>query len=81
VTDAQIRHLDPAKRIVVLALDDGREITTRLAPNANIEVVEPATLGTMGGTFEDLRIGYWVRAQIHEPGTAMCACTSLVCVS
>ena len=42
--DGQIRQLDPSHRQVVLALDDGRELTVTLGPEANIEVVEPATL-------------------------------------
>ena len=56
----------------------GRSVT--LAPQANIEVVEPTTLGTMGGSFDDLRVGYWVKAEISGQGEA-CGCSALVCVS
>jgi hypothetical protein len=80
LVDGQIRQLDPSHRQVVIALDDGREVTVTLAPEANIEVVEPTTLGTMGGTFDDLRVGYWVKAEVSGQGEA-CGCSSLVCVS
>jgi hypothetical protein len=81
LVDGQIRELDPALRRVVLALENGREVTMTVAPDANIEVVEPATLGTMGGTLEDLRVGYWVKAELSEPGVPACSCTSILCVS
>lgn len=77
----QIRQIDAANHRVVLALEDGREVTATLSPDANIEVHEPCTMGTMGGTLEDLRVGYWVEATIHEHGGPACSCTSLLCIS
>ena len=77
----QIRRLDPAGRLAVIALDGGREVSVTLPPGANIEVLEPTTMGTMGGSFEDLRVGYWVEAQIHEHEETACSCTSLICRS
>lgn len=77
----QIRQLDPANRSAVIALDGGREVSVRFPVGANIEVLEPATMGTMGGTLEDLRVGYWVEAELHEHGGNSCSCTSLLCVS
>ncbi len=77
----QIRHLDLASRLAVIALDDGREVSVTFPAGANIEVLEPATLGTMGGTFADLQVGYWVEAELHEHGEAACSCTSLICKS
>lgn len=77
----QIRQLDPVNRLAVIALDDGREIPVTFSEQANIEVVEPATLGTMGGTIEDLKVGYWVEAEIHEHAAQACSCTSLRCLS
>lgn len=77
----QIRSIDPANHRVVIALEEGREVTVTFAPDANIEVVEPCTLGTMGGTLEDLREGYWVEATLHEQGGHACSCSSLVCLS
>ncbi len=81
LVNGQIRQLDPTKRLAVIALDDGREVTITFPPKANIEVREPCTMGTMGGTFQDLQVGYWVNVDIHEHGNNPCSCSSLVCVS
>lgn len=81
MAQGQIRQLDPAARTAVIALDDGREVTVTFPADANIEVLEPATLGTMGGTLEDLKVGYWVEAKIHDHGDRVCSCSSLVCMS
>jgi hypothetical protein len=77
----QIRQLDPANRLAVISLEDGREVTVTFSQQANIEVREPATMGMVGGTLEDLRVGYWVAAEIHEHSQAPCSCSSLVCIS
>jgi hypothetical protein len=76
----QIRRLDPAGRTALIALDDGREVAVTFPLHANIEVLEPTTLGTMGGTLDDLRVGYWVDALIPE-GESPCSCSSLRCLS
>jgi len=81
LVQGQIRQLDPAKRLAVIALDDGREVAVTFPVEANIEVHEPATMGTMGGTLEDLKVGYWVEAELHEHGNNPCSCTSLICIS
>lgn len=78
---AQIRKLDHANRVAVVATEDGRELTLTFPANANIEVYEPATIGMMGGTLEDLREGYWVDVEISQPTAGSCSCTSLVSVS
>ena len=77
----QIKKLDIAANEAVIALEDGREVTVAFLPGANIEVHEPATMGTMGGTLADLQVGYWVEAEIHEHAGHACSCSSLVCVS
>lgn len=77
----QIRSVDSADHSAVIALEDGREVTVTFAPGANIEVVEPCTLGTMGGTLDDLRVGYWVEATIDEHEGRSCSCSSLLCIS
>lgn len=77
----QIRSLDVASRHAVIALEDGREVAVTFSPDANIEVHEPATMGTMGGTLADLQVGYWVEAEILEHTDRACSCTSLLCVS
>jgi hypothetical protein len=81
LVNGQIRKLDPTNRLAVIALEDGREVSLRFPANANIEVREPATLGTMGGSLEDLQVGYWVSAEIHEHDEGRCSCSSLICTS
>lgn len=79
---AQILELDPPNRRAVVATDDGRVLTLDFDENANIEVYEPATIGTMGGTLADLQKGYWVEVEISERAEGgPCQCTSLVCES
>lgn len=77
----QITHIDAAKNLAVIALEEGREVAVTFPAHANIEVHEPCTLGTMGGTLADLQVGYWVEATIHEHGDRACSCSSLVCIS
>jgi hypothetical protein len=77
----QIRQIDAEQRTAVIALEDGREIALSFPPSANIEVLEPTTLGTMGGTLHDLKVGYWVNAAVPAPADGACSCTSLVCLS
>lgn len=77
----QLRHIDVTRRTAVIALESGREVTVSFPENANIEVVEPTTLGTMGGTLADLRVGYWVEASIPEAEASACSCSALVCLS
>ncbi len=78
MTHAQILKLDPPNRRAVVRTDDGRELTLDFPANANIEVYEPCTTGTMGGTLADLSEGYWVNVAIDEAGGDVCCCTSLV---
>jgi hypothetical protein len=77
----QIREVDVNKRTAVIALEGGHELTLSFPPGANIEVLEPTTLGTMGGVLADLKVGYWVDASIPEAVDGACACSSLVCLS
>ena len=80
--EAQIKKIDLARRTVLIATLDNREITLTFPDNANIEVHEPTTMGTMGGTLEDLREGYFVEVDLRaEDAQGACACASLVCVS
>jgi hypothetical protein len=81
LVQGQIRQLDPANRLAVIALDDGREVAVTFPVEASIEVLEPATMGTMGGTLADLKVGYWVEAELHEHANNACSCTSLICIS
>ena len=78
---SQIRRIDAASRSVVLALEDGREMTVTLPQGANIEVLEPCTMRTMEGTLEDLQVGYWEEATLQEQAPGACSCSSIVSVS
>lgn len=81
MVQGQIRHVDLPNRLAIIALDDGRDVTVTFPQGANIEVLEPATMGTMGGTLDDLKVGYWVQVTLHEHGRNACSCSSLVCLS
>jgi hypothetical protein len=81
LVQGQIRQLDSTSRRAVIGLEDGREVSVTFAPDANIEVREPATMGTMGGSLEDLQVGYWVEVALDEHGQGACSCTSVVCIS
>lgn len=81
MVQGQIRQLDSVKRVALIALEDGREVSVTFPVDARIEVREPATMGTMGGTLEDLKIGYWVEADLDEHADHVCSCTSLLCTS
>jgi len=82
VIEAQIKKIDLAQRTVTINTQDNQELTLTFPDGANIEVIEPATMGTVGGNLEDLKEGYFVEVELaaHGPG-GMCACASLVCIS
>lgn len=80
--EARIKKIDLASRTVVIDTNDQGELTLSFPPGANIEVHEPATMGTMGGDLTDLREGYFVQVELGaRDGQGACACASLVCVS
>jgi hypothetical protein len=82
VIEAQIKKIDLARRTVLIVTEDNREITLTFPNGANIEVHEPTTMGTMGGSLEDLREGYFVQVELQaQDAQGTCACASLVCVS
>jgi hypothetical protein len=82
MVEGTIRSIDHKQRTAVIETRDGREISVHFPPNARFEVSEPATTGMMGGTLEDIGVGYLVHADIHELGTAdPCHCASVVCIS
>jgi hypothetical protein len=81
VIEAQIRRIDLPAQTVVVSTEDGREVALHFHPDSNIEVYEPASTGTVGGTLADLREGYWVRVAFDPREGEACHCSSLVCVS
>ena len=80
--EGQIKKIDVAHRTAVITTRDGQDLTITFSNGANIEVHEPATMGTMGGDLEDLKEGYYVEVELgaHD-ADGKCSCTSLISVS
>ncbi|MGH7773139.1 MAG: hypothetical protein ACREQA_13010 [Candidatus Binatia bacterium] len=80
--EGRIKKIDPAHRTAVITTQDNQEITLTFPEGANIEVLEPATMGTMGGELEDLKEGYFVEVELgaHD-ADGRCMCASLISVS
>lgn len=81
MVEGTIKKLDVASRSALVALSDGKELSVTFPERANIEVAEPETMGTMGGTLEDLREGYIVELDLQHHADGSCTCSSVVCVS
>ena len=80
--EAQIKKIDLESRTVTVVTHDNQELILTFPQGSNIEIAEPATMGTMGGELEDLREGYFVEVDLgaHE-GNGKCSCASLICIS
>ena len=80
--EGYIRRLDPISRTVTIEARDGKEHTVIVPETAAIEVIENATMGTTGGKFKDLEVGYLVHLAVHDvQENGDCQCSTLVCVS
>jgi hypothetical protein len=78
----QIIRLDVKDSSATIRTESGEEHLVRFTENTDIEVAEPCSLGTMGGTVADLTLGYHVKVALddHNPdGTRNCS--SLVSIS
>ena len=80
--EAQIKKIDLAQRTVMITTQENQELTLTFPKGANIEVHEPATMGTMGGDLADLREGFFVEVELgaHD-SDGKCSCASLICIS
>ena len=80
--EGRISKLDLDRRSAVIVATDGREYTVSIPEEANIEVSELETVGTMGGTIEDLEVGFHVafEAKDHQPDGS-CTCINLESIS
>lgn len=80
--EGRISKLDLDRRSAVIVATDGREYTVSIPVEANIEVSELETVGTMGGTIEDLEVGFHVvfEAKDHQ-ADGSCTCTNLESIS
>jgi hypothetical protein len=80
--EGRIKKIDLAQRTAMISTPDNKDVVLTFPAGANIEVREPTTMGTMGGTLEDLQEGYFVEVELgaHD-ADGKCACASLICVS
>ena len=80
--EGRIKKIDAENRMAVITTQADEELTLTFPENANIEVAEPETMGTMGGELHDLREGFTVELEIAErEQNGTCRCLSLICVS
>ena len=80
--EGKISKLDLSSRTAVLEDASGKEITLKFPERMNVEIVEPETMGTMGGDLEDLEPGYMVQVDISTTeDDGICVCDSLVSLS
>ncbi len=76
-----VRKLDRVNRTAVIEMSDGREVSLKFPEDLTIEVAEEETMGTRGGTFEDLHEGYLVEFAHADLEDGTCMCHSLTCIS
>ena len=82
MVEGTIRSIDHERRTAVIHTRDGREVAVHFPLNAHIEVTEPCSGGTQGGTLADLGEGYLVEVDLHDHRTGEhCHCINLVSIS
>ena len=80
--EGTIQRLDMENRRAIVEDAEGREIVVRFAERANVEVVEPETVGLMGGELEDLAEGYLVQLDLgNQNEEGVFTCDSVTCLS
>lgn len=79
--EGTVKKLDRAARTAVIATSDGKEVTLRFPEDLTIEVAEEETMGTRGGSFEELQEGYLVEFAHADLEDGSCMCHSLTCIS
>ena len=80
--EGRIKKVDVAKRMAVITTEDDQEIALTFPEEANIEVAEEETMGTVGGELADLQEGFLVEVEIAaQDADGKWSCNSLVCVS
>ncbi len=81
LNEGTVRKLDRAKRTAMIETSDRKEVTLRFPEDLIIEVAEEETMGTVGGSFEDLQEGYLVEFEHTELEDGSGVCSSLTCIS
>ncbi len=80
--EGRIKKIDVAQRTAVITTEDNQDIAITFPEEANIEVAEEETMGTVGGELADLQEGFLVEVEIAAQDTdGKWSCDSLVCVS
>ena len=80
--EGKIRKLDLTERTLVVQTVDGREVTAKVPEHLIVEVSEPESMGTVGGSLADLDVGYSVQLDVHEAHEDHpCTCISLISIS
>lgn len=78
--EGTLRKLDRENRTAVVETSDGKEVALHFHPESYIAVPEPATMGNMTGSLDDLKEGYWVQAEFVERDGS-CHCSSMTSLS
>ncbi|MGH7352747.1 MAG: hypothetical protein ACREJJ_10270 [Candidatus Methylomirabilales bacterium] len=78
--EGTLRKLDRANRTAVVETSDGKEVAVHFDAGSYIAIPDPATMGNMTGSLDDLKEGYWVQADFVEK-EGSCHCTSVTCLS
>ena len=80
--EARIKKVDVAHRTAVITTEDNRELSITFPEEANIEVAEEETMGTVGGELTDLQEGFYVELELDaQDADGKWSCGSLVCIS
>jgi hypothetical protein len=78
--EGTLRKLDRINRTAVIETSEGKEVSVHFDSHSYIAVPEPATMGNITGSLDDLKDGYWVQADFVEK-EGSCLCTSVTCLS
>ena len=80
--EGRISRINADDRSALIIAENGAEHLVRFPSEAIIDVIEPETVGTMGGEFEDLDVGYHVVIEGRDfADDGSCTCVSLECIS
>lgn len=80
--EGRIARINAEDRSALIIAQNGSEHLVRFPAEAMIDVIEPETVGTMGGEFEDLEVGYHVVLEGRNfADDGSCTYVSLECIS
>ena len=80
--EGRITNLDLENRSALIVEGNGNEIPVRFSNLTNVEVMEPETVGLVGGDLEELEVGYEVEIELGlQNDEGIFICDSIACVS